>query len=329
MTLELTDRLGFVVIGRNESARLSDCLQSIVNEMGPGVTGRAIYADSASSDDSCEVARRLGFQVLELDPTRPLTAARGRNEGFLALRGMAPALEYVQFVDGDSELAPGWCKAALSFLSAHAQVAVVSGRLRERYPERSVYNQLCDIEWNAPSGESTACGGLAVIRADALKAVDGYRSDLAGGEEPELCVRLREAGWKIWRIDHEMALHDAAMTTFGQWWRRMVRNGAGFAQVYLLHRHSAWGIWKAETRRAIIWGGLLPLLIVTGAAIQPAAAWATLIYPLQIVRIAARQRNSTPHPWRYAAFMTIGKFAEMQGIASFILRTLANPLRGP
>lgn len=37
------------------------------------------------------------------------------------------------------------------------------------------------------------------------------------GREPELCERLGRAGWVITRLDVDMALHDLAMSRFGQW----------------------------------------------------------------------------------------------------------------
>ena len=109
-------------------------------------------------------------------------------------------------------------------------MAAVCGRRRERFPERSIYNWLCDREWDSPIGEATACGGDVLIRRQALAAVGGYRDDVIAGEEPELCVRLRAARWRIWRLDAEMTLHDAAMTQFRQWWKRILRSGYAFAQ---------------------------------------------------------------------------------------------------
>ena len=45
-------------------------------------------------------------------------------------------------------------------------------------------------------------------------AASGFNATLIAGEEPELCLRLRQKGWEIWRLDAEMTLHDAAMTKF-------------------------------------------------------------------------------------------------------------------
>ena len=64
-----------------------------------------------------------------------------------------------------------------------------------------------------------------MIRAEAFEAVGGFDPTAAAGEEPELCQRLRKAGWSVWRIDAEMTRHDLGMTRFRQWWRRQYRSG--------------------------------------------------------------------------------------------------------
>src|SRR5207248_7579001 len=131
-----------------------------------------------------------------------------------------------------------WLERAEQELKVRPEVAVVCGRRRERFPEGSVYNRLCDMEWDTPVGEAESCGGDAMMRVKAVRATGGYRAALIAGEEPELCLRLREAGWKVLRLDAEMTLHDAAMTRFGQWWKRAVRAGHAFAEVSWLHRTS-------------------------------------------------------------------------------------------
>ena len=176
-----------------------------------------------------EAGQDAGAEVVALDTDRPFTAARARNAGIRALKtGASP--DFVQFIDGDCMLDPGWITAALDFLIGAPEVAVVCGRRRERFPENSIYNRLCDAEWNTPIGEARACGGDALMRWEALMAVDGYNPDLIAGEEPEMCLRMRRLGWKIWRLDAEMTLHDAAILRFGQFWKRARRGGYAYAQ---------------------------------------------------------------------------------------------------
>jgi GT2 family glycosyltransferase len=225
----------------------------------------------------------------------------------------------VQFLDGDCELIDGWLEGAISFLGAHADVGAVCGQRRERYPERSIYNWLCDREWDGPIGDVRYSGGDVVIRAEAFEAVGGYRDDLIAGEEPELCVRLRTAGWKIWRLNRRMTLHDAAMTHFSQWWRRALRGGYAYAQGAYLHgalpeRYRVW-----ESRRAWLWGIWLPLACLLASLLFKPWGWAAwLIYPLQFLRQTARNRGRLGDRALLALFQILARFPEGIGQIRFV-----------
>lgn len=299
---------GAVAIGRNEGDRLVRCLKSL------SAAAAAVYVDSGSSDGSVQTARSLDADVVELDIGVPFTAARARNAGFRRLQQIAPQLEYVQFVDGDCEMAAGWTDAAVSLLKSRPDVAAVCGLLREREPERSIYNWLCDQEWNGPIGEIRSCAGNVMHRASALASVGGYREDVIAAEEDELCIRLRAANWRIWRLDCEMATHDAAMTHFGQWWRRSLRAGYAFAQGADLHgtqpeRHFVW-----ESRRALLWGLWIPMACAAAAiAIGPVALLTLLIYPLQVLRLTATGSGRIGDRASLAFFHVLARFPESLG----------------
>ena len=315
---DTTNDIGIVIIGRNEGERLVRCLQSLATQ-----TNQLVYVDSASIDDSVNMARSLGADVVTLDMTIPFTAARARNEGFKRMRELYPQTEYVQFVDGDCEISAGWLNIAVHFLALHRDIAVVCGRRRERYPERTVYNMLCDIEWDTPVGEAKACGGDALMRVGAFENVKGFRPNLIAGEEPELCVRLRAAGWKIWRLPEEMTLHDAAMTRFGQWWIRSMRGGYAYAEGANLHgalpeRHRV-----VESRRVWIWGLVIPFIAFSLAIWFGAWGLAVLLlYPLQIIRLALRGKRSTKENWWHALFLVLGKFPEAMGQQKYLFNRL-------
>src|SRR5262245_24499887 len=306
-------KFGVIAIGRNEGERLKRCLGSL------SVTTAVVYVDSGSTDGSAQWARDQGVEVIDLDMTISFTAARARNAGFRRLREIAPDLAFVQFVDGDCELIDGWPQHAVSLMQSHRDVGAVCGRLRERYPERSIYNWLCDREWEGPVGEVRACGGIVMIRANALEAVGGYREDVIAGEDDELCVRLRAGGWRVWRLDNEMALHDAAMTRLSQWWRRASRSGYAFAQGAYLHgaapeRHFVW-----ESRRARLWGICLPLACLMFGLIFGPWGWAVwLIYPLQVLRQTARNRGPLCHRALLALFQVLARFPESLGQIKFM-----------
>lgn len=308
--------IGIVVIGRNEGERLVRCLHSLPRD---GV--RTIYVDSGSTDGSIDVARESGAHVVPLDLSVPFTAARARNAGIAAL-GDGP-MAYVQFVDGDCELDPAWIPAARDFLDRNPKVAVVCGRRRERFPEASIYNALCDREWNTPVGEAAACGGDALMRWQALCDAGGYNSALVAGEEPELCARLRANGWTIWRIDVEMTRHDAAMTRFGQWWTRARRGGFAYAQVASVRAAGVPDVFAASRRRALIWGFGFPIVAIGSIFATPIATAIACAVPIaQIARIVLRETG--PGRWAYAAFSLLAKIPEAIGIAQFRIGALQN-----
>ena len=155
------------------------------------------------------------------------------------------------------------------------------------------------------------------MRVDAFEAVRGFQPRLIAGEESEFCLRLRGLRWKIWRLDAEMTQHDAAMTHFGQWWRRAVRSGYGYAEGCHLCARSSEVLWKRQLMRSVFWGAAVPLAIALGAFVTPFAIAAPVVYPLQIGRIALRHDATMGRSWAYGAFMTLGHFPALQGIIKF------------
>lgn len=314
--------IGVVVIGRNEGKRLERCLLSILSE---GVI--VCYVDSGSSDGSVAMASALGVYVVELDTSISFTAARARNAGFDKLLKLAPNLEYVQFVDGDCQVAQNWLSVAAKYLDEHQEVVVVCGRRRERFPSASRYNRLCDIEWDTPIGETKACGGDSMMRVNAFKAVGGFNQALIAGEEPELCLRLRTNKGVIMRINEEMTQHDAQMTNIGQWWKRSLRAGHAYAQVAHMHGKNSEQYWVKESRSIWLWGFILPSIAI-------ATSWLTYGFSLLIVaslytylfyRIYqyGRATGLTAQDARlYALYCILSKFPSSQGQIQFHLSRL-------
>jgi Glycosyl transferase family 2 len=303
--------IGIIVIGRNEGERLRACLASLPRE-----GARTVYVDSGSTDGSVEVARAAAADVVMLDLDRPFTAARARNAGLAALAESKFDGTYIQFIDGDCTLDPGWIDTARAFLDSRPDVSVVCGRRRERHPDASVYNRLCDLEWDWPVGETILCGGDALMRRNMLERVGGYNGDLIAGEEPELCTRIRAAGGKIWRLGVEMTLHDAAMTRLSQWWLRAKRGGFAYAQVGSVRQPGADDIFAKSRRSALIWGGALPLAGAASALISPLLPLgAAGVVAAQIARTAARRPGD--HRWLFATSAVLAKVPEALGIAKF------------
>jgi serine acetyltransferase/GT2 family glycosyltransferase len=309
-------QVGVIVIGRNEGERLSRCLDSL-DAVLSGDVKPIVYVDSGSSDGSCEHVKARQVDLVELALDQPFTAARARNAGFAYLREHYSDLVYVQMIDGDCQLDPNWLVAAVKALDAAPDVAAICGWRREQFPEQSVYNQICDIEWRAGSvGEISSCGGDLLVRVEAFAAVGGFNPNVIAGEEPELCMRWRQAGWKIVRLDLPMTRHDAQMTRFSQWWQRARRAGHAYAQVSALHGQLPEYGFIHEIRRVWLWGLIFPVLGLV--LLWPTHGWSALLYgryPLAAVRAAIPVKQQS---WSWQASLSWGISCAMAPFAQVL-----------
>ena len=314
--------LGIVTIGRNEGERLRRGLMSLV---GRGVP--VVYVDSNSTDGSAQLARSLGAEVVELDPSRPIGVPRARNEGFERLQQIAPAISYVQFLDGDCEMVEGWLNQAIRLFDERPEVGLVTGRRRERYPNASIYNRLADLEWDMPVGEIKGSHGDVMVRVEAFRQIGGFDEAVLVAEDYELCLRLRKRGWILLRIDAEMTVHDMAMTRFGQWWRRSVRAGYGYADGAYLHGKPPERHFVREVRSIVFWGIFLPLFVFALAWPTRGVSLALLMgYPLlyfRTQRYALNRGWSLPDARLYALAAVLAKFPMAVGLLIYWFRLLA------
>jgi glycosyltransferase involved in cell wall biosynthesis len=317
-----SEKVGLVIIGRNEGERLGRCLASV-----RGIS-RFVYVDSGSTDDSVSLARAAGATVVELAVPPTFTAARARNAGLARLLADDPDLEFVQMVDGDCEVHPNWIESALNVLRTDETLAVAIGRTRERHPEKTIYNALCDDEWNVPAGWAVGFGGNAFFRVAALRQVDAYNPTMIAGEDTELAMRLRKCGWKIRSVKAEMALHDANMTHFWQWWNRIRRSGHAYGEMAFLHPDARDPNWPRTVRHIVLWGALMPTALIIAIVLAilvdwrwwAAAAIIFLPWPLNVVRLVLRQRRrglSSKVARASAFFLMLGKVPQFQGLISY------------
>jgi GT2 family glycosyltransferase len=321
--------MAVVVIGRNEGKRLGEGLRSAQATGLP-----VVYVDSGSSDGSPAIARELGVMVLELDPSRPFSAARARNEGLNVLLKQDPDLQYVVFLDGDCVLDLGFPGAASSLLDEQGDVAIVTGHLSERSPDASIYNRLCSIEWRSPAGRIenfAALGGIMAARVSAFRQVGGFNEQVIAGEDSELGVRLKLAGHSIVKIDRPMATHDAELLRFSQWWKRAVRGGHALAQRYELNGGSKLQDCRREFYSTLLWGLAVPLLVILflwptrGLSLLLLGGY--LLLGWRIFRYYSRSGLPRDDAMLAARFTICAKFANLLGVIRYFLNRMRGSFR--
>lgn len=319
------NKIGIVVIGRNEAARLPATFRVLLSAGLP-----LIYVDSRSSDNSIEVAQGLGVENLLLSPDKPVNASRARNAGVQWLLERFPGLRYVQFVDGDTAISSEWLQAALSRLEEQPTVGFVCGQLREKDRDNNIYRRLCDMEWHWEATDdagSSRLGGMGMMRVDAYRQAGGYDESLIAGADPELYGRLVKDGWRLQILPVMMGVHDSGMVAFKQWWTRCVKAGYGFANGY----ENA--VWRKNVHSALFWAVLLPVFTML-VALLPYGGYVALLllasYPLNALRIwlgPTKREFSAADRYLYANALMLMKFAQMWGIAKFLFQKQISPIQ--
>lgn len=321
----MSNSFGVVVIGRNEGERLRACLESMVN-----IDCTKIYVDSASTDDSLDIAKSYGIVVIELNLSRPFSAARARNEGCERLLQLDPAISFVQFIDGDCTLLPGWVEAATDALLSQPNRAAVIGHLTERNADASPFNRLCGLEWRSPPGDVLnygALGGISMMRVDVFRKLGGFNPNVIAGEDSELGVRMGLGGYKVTKLDHPMATHDANIKRFSQWWKRAIRAGHAIGQRSFLNGKTAQKDCIRERNSTLFWGLGLPAIALMG--LLPTQGFSLillggyLLLAYRVIRFRLKQEDSFDDAWFYAKYLLLAKFANALGLLKFYQNKLS------
>ncbi|MBI5094652.1 MAG: glycosyltransferase [Candidatus Hydrogenedentes bacterium] len=311
-----------VVIGYNEAATLRACLESAHAADLDGIPHELIYVDGGSTDDSMRIAHTAGTDKI-LGGDRRRRAAENRNLGLRAARG-----QYVQFVDGDMAMDPGWPRAALAFLREHDEYAAVCGNLREA--NQSPLFRALQLEWAPREGVIRHCGGAAMYRRDVLNEIGGFPEDVVYGEEPYLCWRIRnELGKKIYQINRLMADHDLGFAGWRDFWKRQVRCGATYAEIAVRCYHSNDRLWFKEAIMNAAWfGAILVALAVLITGPVP-ARWFVLIAALALFQRKFSQTIRAGHPADVAAIYALQTYYAKIPIAIGEIKWLISRLSKP
>lgn len=161
-------------------------------------------------------------------------AARGQQSSYFARNRGAEAgsAEWLLFLDGDVEFAPGLLDALLLpvpgervgvLAGAIEDVVVVDGPVARWLRERGAMSQDNTLRGPRPYAQTAHCA----VRRTAFAQVGGFTEGIRSGGDADLCFRLADAGWALEArpasVRHEARARPGALL------RQMARHGAGAA----------------------------------------------------------------------------------------------------
>ena len=219
-----------MVVNWNRRELLRACLASLGRQQG--VNFETIVVDNGSSDGSAEMAAgEFGAMVIRNRNNLGFCAAN--NQGIAAARG-----EFIALLNNDAEAEPGWLAALERACGSRPEVGMAAskvlvwedparidkvghlifpdGQNRGRGTgvlDQGQYDCEEDVLW--PDG----CA--AMYRAQMLREIGGFDEDFfAYGDDAELGLRARIAGWRCVYTPHAVVRHHRGSTLGkGSGWR--------------------------------------------------------------------------------------------------------------
>lgn len=177
-----------IVPAWNEAEFIESCVASINEAMNQvSYSGQLIVVDNNSTDDTANIAKAAGAQVV-FEPVNQIS--RARNAGACA----ANASMYV-FVDADSHISGPLLQAAIEAIAQGNKVGGGACIRGDREPE--FIARLGINGWNRISQTfKLAAGCFVFVRADAFSELGGFTLKRYAGEELTLSRGLRRWGKK-------------------------------------------------------------------------------------------------------------------------------------
>lgn len=201
--------LSIIIVNYNTRDYLARCLESLSESSEADC--EIIVVDNASADASAEMVTNRFPQVQLI--------ANPENIGFSKANNQAIAIgtgRYYFFLNPDTEVRPGALTAMIEYMETHPEIGLAGSRLinpdgsdqpsvEQRYPgQKHARKELSELKGDI----AWVLGASMIAKRQAILDNGGFCEDFfLYGEEQDLCLRLRKAGWTIGFIPNAVVLH--------------------------------------------------------------------------------------------------------------------------
>lgn len=201
--------LSVIIVNYNTAELLDRCLTSLASQSD--IIYEVIVVDNASQDNSRDMVRTRFPRIRLIANKRNLGFSRANNE---ALKGCTG--QYVYFLNPDTEVRPGALRAMTEFMESHKDIGLAGTRIinpdgsvqssvekhypGERHAKQELKGLTGDIAW--------VLGASMIGRRSIIEDLGGFDEQFfLYGEDQDLCLRARKAGWAIGLIPDAVVVH--------------------------------------------------------------------------------------------------------------------------
>ncbi len=201
--------ISIIIVNYNTAGLLVECLNSIASQSDLSL--EVIVVDNASEDDSVALVTHDFPWVKLIANEHNLGFARANNQALQISKG-----RYVYFLNPDTVVQPGAFEAMVGFMTTHTDVGLAGTRImnpdgspqssvEKRYPgqrraKKDLNGLTGDIAW--------VLGASMIVRRVIVEDLGGFDERFfLYGDEQDLCLRIRKAGWEIGFIPNAVVVH--------------------------------------------------------------------------------------------------------------------------
>lgn len=209
----MTIKFSFIIPCFNEEKFIERCLRSINHQDYPRTRYETILVDNGSNDRSLDIATEFADKVVS---AANVTIGAVRNIGASEAVG-----DILIFIDADCTIDSGWLSRAENLYFKNPNTIFGGGA---DLPDNAGW---IEKSWllegdNGVTMPKELIGCSIMISKENFEFVNGFKPDLASGEDSDLSIRLRRTGKDI-RINRELNVtHHGNAKTLSSFIKRQV-----------------------------------------------------------------------------------------------------------
>lgn len=233
----ITERERVTSAERKRSVDISESFPTLKLVQGDDKNNVEVFVvDNASTDGSAEIVRKKFPQVKLIQNKTNLGFAKANNQAIKKATG-----DYILLLNSDTEVQPSSIKKLIDFMDAHPQVGIVSAKLLN--PDGTIqqsggfiprlsniaawmfffddlpiikqifwsYHQTNPGFYRKTRQLGWVQGAAMIIREKVLEELEEVgpldEKIFMYGEDIDLCLRARKAGWQIWSVADSQVIH--------------------------------------------------------------------------------------------------------------------------
>ena len=238
-----------IIAVRNGSPTIGLCLDAIAAQSYPAAS--VLVIDDASTDDTVSVVRaRQDPRVEIVELPENVGPAEARNRALSRV-----ATDYIWIVDADCLPAPDCLARLCAVFSVDPKIGVVGGP-NPQNPRTSTYaaaafdfsNRYLVDRAAPPTDVPYVVGANMLIRRAVIDQVGYYDPSLRIAEDFDLCVRARQAGWRVVFEPKAVSEHRHPRSSVSDYLRYQYKIGRYGCRFRLKHRGAVpFGRWYPTT----------------------------------------------------------------------------------